>query len=195
MEGVILAGGQSSRMGTPKELLTIEGRPLIERTWRLLDRVTERCIILSNHPERLDMIPDKVPIYPDDIPGQGPLGGIATAMRVAGADVLIVVACDMPALTEEVLIRLCSHAPMLETEYDIIYPVWRGRAHPLCALYHRRLSRMAAALLSDGRRRMFNLIDGARAKAWDATPYFAPDPFCNMNTIQEYERFQKGERL
>jgi molybdopterin-guanine dinucleotide biosynthesis protein A len=195
MEGVILAGGQSSRMGKPKELLPVEGMPLIERTRHLLIPVTDHCIIISNHPERLDMIPDEVPVYPDDIPGQGPLGGIVTAMRVATSDILFIVACDMPALTVDVVLRLYDRASMLQTEYDIIYPVWNGRAHPLCALYHRRIWPLAKTLLKDGHRRMFDLIDGGRAFAWDATPHFPTDPFCNINTVQDYNQFQKGERV
>ncbi|MCI1695483.1 molybdenum cofactor guanylyltransferase [Aneurinibacillus aneurinilyticus] len=195
MEGIILAGGHSSRMGQPKELLLVEGVPLIERTRRLLTPVMDRCVIISNHPERLKMIPNEVPIYPDDIPGQGPLGGIVTAMRVATSDILFVVACDMPALEADVVLQLCDRASMLEKEYDIIYPVWSGRAHPLCALYHRRVWPFAEALLKDGRRRMFDLIDGRRAFAWDATLSFPTDPFCNINTVQDYDEFQKGERV
>jgi molybdopterin-guanine dinucleotide biosynthesis protein A len=195
MEGVILAGGQSSRMGKPKELLLIDGVPLIERTWRLLDQVTGHCFILSNHPERLVMFPNDVPIYPDDTMGQGPLGGIVTAMRIAASDILLVVACDMPALSADVLTILCEQAPVLQEKYDIVYPVWNGRAHPLCALYHRRLHSLVKDLLAGGHRRMFDVIDNARAKVWDVTSHFSKDPFCNLNTVQDYEQFQKGGKL
>lgn len=194
MDGIILAGGQSSRMGTPKELLLIDGVPLIERTLRLVAASVDRCTVISNHPERLSAVSDKAAMYPDDVPGQGPLGGIATAMRTASSDILLVVACDMPALTSEVLQQLCAHHPVLESGYDIVYPVWNGRAHPLCALYHRRLYPLVQSLLAADRRRMFDLIDGVRALPWNVSPFASTDPFCNVNTVQEYEQFQKGER-
>ncbi|MBN6189294.1 molybdenum cofactor guanylyltransferase [Aneurinibacillus sp. BA2021] len=193
MDGIILAGGQSSRMGQPKELLPLAGMTLIERTLRLVADVADCCTIISNHPERLAAVANQAAIYPDDRPGQGPLGGIATAMRTAASDVLLVVACDMPALTPDVLQRLCAHHPLLESGYDIIYPEWKGRAHPLCALYHRRLYPLVLSLLAQERRRMFDLIDGGRAFRWNVH-LDAADPFCNVNTMQEYKQFQKGER-
>jgi molybdopterin-guanine dinucleotide biosynthesis protein A len=195
MQGVILAGGKSSRMGTPKELLPIAEEPLIQRTWKLLNKTAEDCLVISNHPDRLNIIPEGVPIYPDDITNQGPLGGIATAMRVATQDVLLVVACDMPAISEQLLQLLCDKSTALKQGADIILPLWKGKAHPLCALYHRRLYPLILELLAQGKRRMFDVIDQANVIEWDATPYFTYDPFYNLNTISDYEQFRKGERI
>jgi molybdopterin-guanine dinucleotide biosynthesis protein A len=194
VQGVILAGGKSSRMGTPKELLPIAEEPLIQRTWKLMNKTVENSLIISNHPERLDMIPEEVPIYPDDVAEQGPLGGIATAMRVTTQDVLLVVACDMPAISEQLLQLLCNKSTALKQGTDIILPLWKGKAHPLCALYHRRLYPLILELLAQGKRRMFDVIDQANVLEWDATPYFTYDPFYNLNTILDYEQFRKGER-
>jgi molybdopterin-guanine dinucleotide biosynthesis protein A len=195
VQGVILAGGKSSRMGTPKELLPIAEKPLIQRTWKLLNKTVGDCLIISNHPERLDIIPEGVPIYPDDITEQGPLGGIATAMRMTTHDVLLVVACDMPAISEQLLQLLCKKSVILEQGADIVLPLWEGKAHPLCALYHRRLYSLILELLAQGKRRMFDVIDQANVIEWDTTSYFTYDPFYNLNTISDYEQFRKGERI
>ncbi len=104
--GCVLIGGNSARMGTPKHLLSSDGRTWLERTGELLQQSCERIVIagtgalpdgLSNY-ERLDDVPDT----------KGPMGGLLAAMRWAPQASWLVTACDLPDLSNEALKWLLS---------------------------------------------------------------------------------------
>ncbi|BAU28370.1 molybdopterin-guanine dinucleotide biosynthesis protein A [Aneurinibacillus soli] len=195
IQGVILAGGKSSRMGgQPKELLPVKGEPLIVRTCRLLQQTVQSCLIISNHAERLTLLPPSVSIYPDDIKEQGPLGGIATAMRVSSHDLLLVVGCDMPELNEDILCELALYAPKLKSgQLDAVVPKQAdGRLQPLCALYHRRILPVILNQLSTENKRMRTMLDAINV-ADLPVQQDSTQVFYNLNTPADYETFRKEE--
>lgn len=196
IQGIILAGGKNSRMGKPKELLPIEGGPLILRTSHLLQQTVHSCLIISNHAERLTMLPPSIPIYPDDVREQGPLGGIATAMRVSPHDLLLIVACDMPELTEDILRQLVAYVPQMEEgRIDAVVPREQdGRLQPLCALYHRRILPVILTHLANEERRMRSLLDAIQT-VYIPIQANEAGAFRNLNTPTDYEAFRKDEPL
>jgi len=92
LTGILLAGGTSSRFGSPKELAEYEGETLGERAWRLLGEVCD---------ERLAVGPGGLAD-----PGTGPVAAIAVGLRAASNEVAIVIPVDMPLLTGEALRQL-----------------------------------------------------------------------------------------
>ena len=98
IEGFILAGGESSRMGRDKALLELNGVTLTAQTARLVESVAGRSAIIGDS-VRLEGL--SLRVIEDDFPGAGPLGGIATALRASEAEWNLIVACDMPYLTRE----------------------------------------------------------------------------------------------
>jgi len=133
--GAILVGGRSRRMGTDKAAMSVGGLPVLVRLAELLgERLGEAWLI--GRPVPGVGLPQCVRWHLDLRPGLGPLGGIATALRVAGGDVpraALVVACDMPALSGELL-------DLLLEQRDAALPasVLRGaggRLEPLAAVY------------------------------------------------------------
>ena len=108
-EGVtaaVLTGGESRRMGRDKAGLRLAGRSMLGMLCeRLADRLGQ-VMIIGRRPASAD-VPLCAEWHPDDSPGLGPLGGIATAVRVAAAtkppQAVCVVACDMPAVGSEVI--------------------------------------------------------------------------------------------
>jgi molybdenum cofactor guanylyltransferase len=191
MQGVVLAGGASSRMGQPKELLQIGGETLIETTSRLVQEAVGTCMVISNDKGRLPRLPDSIPVYKDDAPGLGPLGGLLTAMRCTSEEYLLVVACDMPALNASVLHLLIREAR--SSGSDVILPVWNGKKHPLCAVYRSSLYPLVLRLLEEGKRRMFDLLSQVQVKEIDVSGQFKKDVFFNMNTPADYEMIRKEE--
>ena len=105
--GVVLAGGLSSRLGHDKAVLRLhsDGKELnlLARSAALLEGVCGKVIIVGREVEGYTC-------YPDDAPGNGPVGGIATALRAAGTACLVL-SCDMPFMDKAVLERLLrAHA-------------------------------------------------------------------------------------
>jgi molybdopterin-guanine dinucleotide biosynthesis protein A len=94
LTGILLAGGTSSRFGSPKALAEYEGETLVDRAWRLLGEVCD---------ERLVVGPGGLAD-----PGTGPVAAIAAGLRAATRDVAVVIPVDMPLLTAEALLELAG---------------------------------------------------------------------------------------
>lgn len=119
VSAAVLAGGQSRRMGVDKALLQFEGVPLLKRVLEVLDEVSNDVFIVGSRPDYYDF---GTPVFADSFPGTGPLGGIATALKHANHDFVLVVACDMPWLSAD-LLRALVREPRT---YQALVPVLVG---------------------------------------------------------------------
>ena len=109
--GAVLAGGQSRRMGEPKEgIAPGDGRPMIQHVLATLERICRQVVIIGQC--RGFEIPDGSPLVrlPDLHPGGGPLAGIETLLRSGLDSGYLVVACDQPLLREPLLRCLVAAA-------------------------------------------------------------------------------------
>jgi molybdopterin-guanine dinucleotide biosynthesis protein A len=186
VEGFLLTGGSSVRMGRDKALLEISGVPLALRAARMMEPLVRRVTLIGPL-ERYDA--PGLNVVPDDEPGQGPLGGIATALRVTECDWNLVAGCDMPYLTAEWLEYLIGEA--LAAPADVLLPVSaHGRDEPLCAMYHRRCGPAVRVELGMGIRKVTTGLAGLvvaklpyeRWKQFDSQGRL----FKNMNTPEDY---------
>jgi len=96
--GVLLAGGQSRRMGREKPLQTVGGLPLVERAAKAMAACVDELLLVTNRPDLYDFL--RLPIVEDVIPGRGPLGGLHAAHQRLKDTRALVVASD--AFTQEV---------------------------------------------------------------------------------------------
>jgi molybdenum cofactor guanylyltransferase len=130
--GVVLAGGRSSRMGRDKALIELGGRTLLQRALDLLAPHVDDLLIIGDAVAHVDPLARTIP---DERPGQGPLGGLVTALKHARHELVVVVACDMPGLTdafiERIQLEMTHHADAIIPEHD-------GLIEPLAACYHRQ---------------------------------------------------------
>jgi molybdopterin-guanine dinucleotide biosynthesis protein A len=104
----IFVGGASRRMGSrPKGLLPTGGtsEPIVARTLRLAREIGLDAVLVGNAAAYAAIAPG-IEALDDDPPGVGPLGGLAALLARAGSRAAIAVACDMPFVTAEVLLRL-----------------------------------------------------------------------------------------
>lgn len=135
MNGAVLAGGAARRYGgTPKGLLTVGGRRILDRVVDAVQAVTGgRPLLIANAADAASWRPDLETI-PDVRPGLGTLGGIYTAVTATGGPVLCV-AWDMPFVPEP-LLRVLSDR-LATGSYDAVLPESSGRRglEPLCAIY------------------------------------------------------------
>ncbi len=172
-------------MGRDKSLLELAGVPMLLRTTRLVESVTGAPVVVGNSSYRgLDLC-----MVPDDWPGAGPLGGIATALRVSRAPWNLVVACDLPYLTREWLEYLIARAR--ESQGDAVLPMNARGAEPLCAIYHKRCEGAIRDALESGVRKvteglrtlLVEMIGPLEWKPFDSQGLL----FKNMNAPEDYE--------
>lgn len=150
MRGAVLAGGAARRYGgTPKGLLTVGGRRILDRVVDAVQAVTGAPpLLIANAPDSGAWRPDLQTI-PDVRPGFGTLGGIFTALA-AGAGPVLCVAWDMPFVSEALLRALVER--MTDGQYDAVLPESSGRRglEPLCAVYGLACAAAIARRLESG---------------------------------------------
>lgn len=129
--GIVLAGGKSRRMGTEKGLLKFGGKHLIEHAIAMLEKVCGH-IIISENSDTYDFL--GYTVYADIIPNSGPMGGIYTGLMNSETDLNLVLSCDMPFISEELLNCLINNSE----GFDVAVP-WHGdrKFEPMCALYNK----------------------------------------------------------
>jgi molybdopterin-guanine dinucleotide biosynthesis protein A len=192
LEGFILAGGASSRMGVDKSRLRLGGQTFVERVSGALGRVTPRVSLVSSRP---DAGAHGLPLVRDLFESRGALGGIHAALANCHAPWAIVVSCDLPFVTRELFERLLSFRTH---ELDAVAPAQDdGRPQPLCALYAAAAcARAAEELIRAGELRPRELLRRVRAR-WVAFAELADLPrsalfFENVNTPEDYEKAKAG---
>jgi len=135
----ILAGGANSRMGSNKALMKLAGAPLIVRTARLLRPLVSRVTVIGPAgPYRrlgLQTVTDRIPGVRKVAAYQGPLAGIVTALGVTSAPWNLILACDLPYITEEWIELLLSRA--VQSNAQAFVPRTPGGLEPLAAVYRR----------------------------------------------------------
>ncbi len=176
--GFVLAGGQSRRMGRDKALLVENGLLLVERIASIVSAAAGTCAVVApaGRYEELGLA-----VLEDRWPGEGPLGGILTALEASGAERNLIVAVDMPFLDEMFLRSLLQHA---SHGSETVVPVHAdGNVEPLCGVYQ------ASAL--SGLRQFF---DGGGRRVKDALCQIpmrtVPAPerlLANLNTPEQWE--------
>jgi molybdopterin-guanine dinucleotide biosynthesis protein A len=134
--GAVLTGGASSRMGADKALLRVQGEALVLRACRALAAATE-VFTVGGDLDGLGAL--GLDARPDRHPGEGPLGGILTALGAAANDLVVVLSCDLLAPSDRVVATLVA-ALVADDRFAVAVPVVDGYRQPLVAAYRRRAS-------------------------------------------------------
>ena len=129
---VLLAGGESRRMGRDKATLLFHGKPLWQIQLELLRRLKPAEILVSAKTDP-SWRPADVQFVADDLPSRGPLSGIAASLAQVHTAHLLALAMDMPFMSESYLHYLCDQ---IEPGTGVV-PTIDGRAEPLAAIYPR----------------------------------------------------------
>jgi len=196
--GVVLAGGRSSRMGTPKAALEWHGSTLLGRTVRIMARATSGPVVVVRAPgQDLPDLPEGTLVADDPREGRGPIQGIAAGLAAltGRADVAFVSSTDMPFLHPAFIRRVLRVLEESEST-DVALPVARGYKQPLAAAYRVSLAGTAERLVKEDRLRPAFLFDECRAETLDDAalkrdPVLAAldpdlDSVLNVNTPADY---------
>ena len=180
VSAIILAGGQSRRMGRDKALIEYQGQPIIAHVIDTLRALTDDIAVISNRPDRYSSFGARV--VPDYDPPCGPLGGIAVGLQAARHSLAVVVACDMPFLNVTLLRWLID----LAHDYDAVVPQTGDEFEPLHAVYRRACCGPIVQRLERGERRVISFFADVRLRPVPEAEWRVLDPagrsLVNLNT-------------
>jgi molybdopterin-guanine dinucleotide biosynthesis protein A len=175
---IVLAGGDSRRMGRDKALLPVAGKPLIETIVRRLRERFDDILISARRADDYRFL--GLEIVPDAAPGQGPLRGIASALPRAKHDLAFVTACDVLQIDLEFVERLLD----LAESHDLVLPFRPPDLYePLFAVYRRSVAASAEDILAAGKRSLLDLLDKVRVRRVEIPEGLS---FGNINTRADY---------
>jgi molybdopterin-guanine dinucleotide biosynthesis protein A len=181
---IVLAGGQSSRMGRDKSLLFADNLPMIEKIVRQLTGHFREIVIGANDIEKYRFL--NLPVVPDLEKGKGPLMGIYSTLLQSKHEINFVVACDIPDLNMDYVKELIRQAKC----HEIVMPTWGdGKFEPLFAVYNKSILDKVKRLLENGQRKISLLFDSTDVQ-------YLPMPnagkwFKNLNTLEDYKNYIK----
>lgn len=159
----ILIGGSSTRMGRPKALIEINGVTLVERTIEVARSACETVVLLGRPGYELPPAARCLTLLPDAVADRGPIGGLESLLEHA-REPCVMLACDMPGLTGELLSRL-AEGP---SSFDAAVPRTGGppgQWHPCCALYRPSALSVVRERMEKGRFAMMGLVSALRVFA------------------------------
>lgn len=183
---LVLAGGQSSRLGTDKSFLLIDNQPLVARTVHKLAALSDDLVVVTNDLERYRSLALPARLVPDEAPGMGSLMGIYSGLKVARHPRALVVGCDMPFLDLSLLRYMLS----LAGGYDVVIPRLGELLEPLHAVYSNACLPAMDRLLGQGRRQIITFFHEVRVRYVERAEVDRFDPghlsFINVNTPQDW---------
>jgi molybdopterin-guanine dinucleotide biosynthesis protein A len=187
----IQAGGKSSRMGTDKSFVLLNGRLMIEHVRERVTGLGDELILITNQPEPYAYL--GLPMFADVYPDCGSLGGIYTAVHAAAHAHVLVVACDMPWLNRDLLDYMLA----LRQTADVIVPRWQGYPEPLHAIYHKNCLAPIADHVQRQQLKITSFFGKVAVRFIEPEEIKRFDPngrsFANINTPQDLSPHSEAE--
>lgn len=182
---LLLSGGRSSRMGSPKALIELNGKTLLERVAQAGEGFAQR-ILSANDP--CIPTPEGFVRCADEYPGCGPMAGIHAALRLTDCDALVTAPCDAPYYCAQLAQYLCEqYEPGLDA---VILVDHTGREQTLCGVYGKSCLPILEQHLVGGHFKMSLMLDQMNTKKVPLPPTFSEQVFENLNTQQELAEFR-----
>jgi molybdopterin-guanine dinucleotide biosynthesis protein A len=189
--GVVFCGGLSRRMGQDKALLLSHGQTLLEKARCLLEPLVSRVVLSTGRaPRYVEM---GLPCILDVEPDLGPIGGLQAALRASQTPWILALACDLPRLSEALVLELLGAAETGDLAVLFGSP---ANPEPLFALYRRELLPHVDAAIVLGRRRMTSFLESSEGSdpgkvRWLTMSAGSADQFANVNRPQDWHSYQR----
>jgi molybdopterin-guanine dinucleotide biosynthesis protein A len=186
--GVVLCGGRSTRMGTPKAMLPFGSETMLQRVVRILGTVVSPIVCVAAKDQVLPPLPPEVIVTRDEREAKGPLEGLRAGLTALPESVesAYVTSCDVPLLVP----AFVEHMLELLNGHDIAVMEIDGFPHPLSAVYRRRVLPQVEALLEKDRLRPVFLFEAVPTRRVNPDEMLVADPqlrtLRNLNTPEDY---------
>ena len=187
VNGLVLAGGRSIRMGSDKGVMTWHGR---EQRYYAADLLKPFCeeVFISCRPDQAAGVDERYQALPDTFLNMGPTGGILSALRAQRDKAWLVVACDLPLLNEETIRYLIGNrkSAHIATTYESPHD---GLAEPLITIWEPESYPVLLNFLGQGKtcpRKVLMNSETASLKP------LQPQALMNVNTPEEAKKAKEG---
>lgn len=147
--GLVLAGGESRRMGRDKALLERDGRTQLERSFELLERHVERSFVSARAEQADEPERARFPQIVDRLSGIGPAAGILSALQRQKDVSWLVLACDLPNVDDATIDFLLRHRSR-DRPFTAFISTCDGLPEPLCAIYRPESRTIVEGFVQDG---------------------------------------------
>lgn len=181
----MLAGGRSSRYGSPKQRETWKGTTLLDLAVHLAASLSENCIIIGDQKNNKPAAP--VQVFPDIYPGYGPLAGIHAALAHSTTAYTATLPCDMPCMIPEIYRELAAgldpERPAVaatETSLEPLVCIWPSSA---LELIEQRLERGLSGPIP-----VLDMLDAVRVPVHLRVGAYSPAVFTNINTRNQFKK-------
>lgn len=194
--GIVLCGGQSSRMGRPKAWLPVGDETMLQRVVRVVAEAVGPVVVVAAPGQEVPSLSVDVRVVRDEVEGRGPLGGLAAGLSaLAGeCDAVYLSGCDVPLLRSGFVRRVVSHEATpssLGVASWLTVPLIAGRLHPLAAVYSLDILPVVLAQLAVNNLRMTRLPELVPARFLTEDDFADVDSHLeslrNVNTLSDYE--------
>ena len=191
VEGFILVGGASSRMGADKSGLRLNGKTTVSLISEALRPVTSKVSVVGTSFEATN---SRLPTVSDLHEHWGPLAGIQAALHACKTEHCLVIACDLPFVTSELFAYLLNVDSEADTTAAAVVPLQSdGRPQPLCAVYEKAPCLAAAeksiALGEHTPRALLDKIETQYVNFSEFANLSGSEHFFfNLNRPEDYER-------
>ncbi|QQY81005.1 molybdenum cofactor guanylyltransferase [Tamlana sp. s12] len=182
--GLVLSGGKSSRMGTDKGFLSLNGKPFMQYSIDALKPLVSEIIIVSDHASHDALNYKRVS---DNIKNAGPVAGIAAGLEASKTDYNLVLSCDIPLIKTSILEKLIQN---MDTDFDIIQIESNNKSMPLIAMYHKRCAPIFKNLVENNERRLRIAVNNCKVKNVVLNTEEEQQSTMNVNTQEELKQLK-----
>lgn len=182
IQGLVLAGGSSARMKRDKAALLYQGKSQLDRAVELVARHVNPVFVSVRASQKSDPARARYPLIVDSVPGQGPIVGIRSALAADPGVAWLVVACDLPFLSDGALSQLLAgrDPAASATAYSSVHD---GLPEPLCAIWEPKAAAEIDAFLAKGKDCPRKFLRNHAVRLLEPRDRAALD---NVNTPEEY---------
>lgn len=187
LNGIILCGGKSSRMGKEKGLCQLDGKPMISYAIDLCQKFCKSIVIGSNNPIYQSF---GYPVIKDEVEGIGPLGGIYSCLKSSPSNDNFIFSCDMPMVSAELINYILSE----RKGYEVVIPVFKDFPEPLCAYYNKSIVPYLVEAIEEKTYKIQDVIKNLNTKYLEidfSLGFYNDDLFANINCHQDLLNIEK----